>query len=184
MVSRELPVKLSRVITLFGIVSATIIAIAIVVSLFLFSLPSIWAIGWHLSHGNSFAFEGHTFQVPLMRRCTSEPYRKSSYIEEARGNGLIELTSTNQILDSTATRQWQTKKLDDDSKMDKVSFQKESALLIKGQNLEFVCVNHDIDMPHPGDFWECRVSNTDIAATIVSPASYHGIIRSVIDTAK
>ncbi len=184
MMSREIPVKFSRVITLLGIVSATIIAFAIVVVAFLASLPTIRVLTWHLHHGNNVTFEGHTFHIPLMWASSYDPYRKTLYIEEKHGLGSIELVSTGQVLDATAARQWQAKSIAASEKYDKVQLTPRSSRVINGHGLEFVCLSTDFNSPFAADDLDCRISNTDIRALIFDTVDYRNAVESIITTSK
>jgi hypothetical protein len=182
--SKEIPVKLSRVITLFGIVSASIIALAILFVAFLVAQPTFEAIGWHLCHGNKVVFDGHTFHIPLMWHCTFEPYKNALEIEQKNGVGYIELTSSGQVLDSATARKWQEKTIADFNAFNKLSLDKRSSRIIKGQTLEFVCVSTDMSMPQFGDSLDCRISNTDLTASIFDAANDHDEMESILVTSK
>jgi hypothetical protein len=182
--SKEIPVKLSRVIHLFGIVSASIIALAILFIAFLVVQPTFEAIGWHLRHGNKVVFDGHTFHVPLMWHCTSEPYRNALEIDHKTGAGNIELISTGQVLDSAAAHAWQAKTIIDQNNFNKGSSFKKSGQIIAGKNLEFVCVSTDSDLPYHVDMLDCRISNTDLTASIASIDRLHPEVESILVTSK
>ncbi|MGA1982171.1 MAG: hypothetical protein ABSG84_06835 [Acidobacteriaceae bacterium] len=185
MKSRELPVKLSRVILLFGIVSASIIAFAILVVAFLLLLPAADAIGWHLRHGNNVAFAGHTFHLPLMWTATSEPYWKSLEIERAYGGGYIGLTATGDVLDSAATHAWQEERIATFNQLDRGPVEThESGHILHDGNLEFVCVGTNNRFPGTGTLLDCRISNTDLTALISSDAKHHNEMQSILDTSK
>jgi hypothetical protein len=184
MKSRELPVKLSRIILLFGIVSASIIAFAILAVAFLLLLPTADAIGWHLRHGNNVAFAGHTFQLPLMWTGTPEPYWKSLEIERAYGGGYIGLTATGEMLDPAAARAWQAGRIADFNKFEKGSSETKSGRILHGGSFEFVCVSTSYEFPGLGGNLDCRISNTDLTALIFTTAKHQNELQSILDSSQ
>jgi hypothetical protein len=185
MKSREIPVKLSRVIILFGIISAGIIALGVLVGAFFAVEPALDTVCWHLQHGNKVAFDGHAFHLPLMWSATPEPATNGLLIHRAYGGAIVDLTSTGLVLDPAAAKAWQEQRI---ALFNAVHHDpevgQEMGRLLRGKNLELVCVDNGSESPGITGLLDCRIINTDLQALVLTDARHQSELQSILDSSK
>ena len=180
MTTKEPRVKLTRLLILFGIVSAGLVALAYLILGLDMCVPTLSAVGWHVRHGNKFVLEGHTFHVPLRWNCIQTHYKEWELSEDhsfsQRPSSSVTLSSAGPLLDEAAISRLEANAMTQSLP----SLGSKSLEIINGKKLQFRCMR--MDMRKFGDVLFCRVPNTNISVTTSALAQDETETRAILET--